>query len=108
MSATAFRSAPKAVSRDTCRSGEVPGDWERWPLTRGESDDLRQERLRRGLRRARQEELTERQRQVLALCYDQGLSVTEAARHLGVCPSTVSRTLRRAQERLRRYLQYTL
>ena len=67
MSTTAFKSAPKAVSRDTCRSGEVPGDWERWLETRGETDDLRQERLRRGLRRARREELTARQRQVLAL-----------------------------------------
>ena len=108
MSATAFKSAPKAVSRDTCRSGEVPGDWERWLKTRGETDDLRQERLRRGLRRARREELTERQRQVLALCYDQGLSVTEAARHLGVCPSTVSRTLQRARQRLYRCVRYGL
>lgn len=86
MSTTAFKSAPKAVSRDTCRSGEVPGDWERWLETRGETDDLRQERLRRGLRRARREELTERQRQVLALCYDQGLSVTEAASAWGSAP----------------------
>ena len=57
---------------------------------------------------ARREELTERQRQVLALCYDQGLSVTEAARRLGVAPSTVSRTMQRARHRLYRCLRYGL
>ena len=70
------------------RPGEVPGEWER--------------------RLARREELTARQRQVLALCYDRGLSVTEAARELGVCPSTVSRTLQRARHRLYRCLRYGL
>ena len=35
-------------------------------------------------------------------------AITQIARQLGVNPSTVSRTLRRAQERLRRYLQYAL
>ena len=63
------------------RPGEVPGDWERWLAGQtAEDGDPRWERLRRGLRLARQEELTPRQRQVLALCYDRGLSVTEAAR----------------------------
>ena len=71
-----------------------------------EDGDPRWERLRRGLRLARREELTPRQRQVLALCYDRGLSVTEAARELGVCPSTVSRTLQRARHRLYRCLRY--
>ena len=37
----------------------------------------------------------------------QGLGYTEIARKLGVHPSTVSRTLKRAQERLRRCLRYT-
>ena len=83
------------------RPGEVPGET-------AEDGDPRWERLRRGLRLARQEELTPRQRQVLALCYDRGLSVTEAARELGVCPSTVSRTLQRARHRLYRCLRYGL
>ena len=91
------------------RPGEVPGDWERWLAGQtAEDGDPRWERLRRGLRLARQEELTPRQRQVLALCYDRGLSVTEAARELGVCPSTVSRTLQRARHRLYRCLRYGL
>ena len=47
-------------------------------------------------------------RQMLELHYDQRLSVTEIAKELGLHPSTVSRTLGRARERLRRYLRYTL
>ena len=90
------------------RSSEIPGDWERWLRDQGETNDARLQRLRRGLRRARREELTERQRQVLALCYDQNLSITEAARRLGVSPSTVSRTLQRARQRLYRCLRYGL
>ena len=74
------------------RGGEIPGDWERWLAAQGGDNEERLQRLRRGLRQARREELTERQRQVLALCYDQGLSVTEAASRLGVAPSTLSPT----------------
>ena len=69
---------------------------------------MQMERLRRNLRRAREQELTPRQRQMLELHYDQRLSVTEIAKELGLHPSTVSRTLGRARERLRRYLRYTL
>ena len=90
------------------RGGEIPGDWERWLAAQGGDNEERLQRLRRGLRLARREELTPRQRQVLALCYDRGLSVTEAARELGVCPSTVSRTLQRARHRLYRCLRYGL
>ena len=74
----------------------------------GEDNSLQMERLRRNLRRAREQELTPRQRQMLELHYDQRLSVTEIAKELGLHPSTVSRTLERARERLRRYLRYTL
>lgn len=90
------------------RGGEIPGDWERWLAAQGGDNEERLRRLRLGLRQARREELTERQRQVLTLCYDQGLGVTEAARQLGVAPSTVSRTLQRARHRLYRCLRYGL
>ena len=90
------------------RSSEWSGDMTVWLRENSEDNSLRLERLRRNLRRARELELTPCQRQVLELHYDQNMSVTQIARRLGVNPSTVSRNLRRAQERLRRYLQYTL
>ena len=99
----------KATASDFLnRSSETPGDWERWLASQGEDNGDRRDRLRRGLRQARREELTPRQRQVLELCYDRNLSVTEAARRLGVHPSTVSRTLQRARHRLYRCLRYGL
>lgn len=89
-------------------SSETPGDWQRWLAQQGEDNQLRLERLRRGLRRARREELTPRQQQMLTLCYDEGLGVNGTARRLGVNPSTVSRTLQRARRRLYRCLRYGL
>lgn len=90
------------------RSSEWIGDMTVWLRENGEDNALQLERLRRNLRLAREQELTPRQRRVLELRYERNMSVTQIARHLGVNPSTISRTLRRAQERLRRYLQYTL
>lgn len=90
------------------RSSEWIGDMTVYLRETGEDNSLQMERLRRNLRRAREQELTPRQRQVLAMHYEQGLSVTAIAGTLGVHPSTVSRTLQRARERLRRCLRYTL
>ena len=90
------------------RSSEWIGDMTVWLRENGEDNSLRLERLRRNLRQAREQELTPRQRRVLELRYEQEMSVTAIARYLGVHPSTVSRTLRRARERLYHYLQYTL
>ena len=90
------------------RSSEWIGDMTVWLRENSEDNQLQLERLRRNLRLAREQELTPCQQQGLELHYNQNMSVTQIARHLGVNASTVSRTLRRAQERLRRYLQYTL
>ena len=90
------------------RSSEIPGDWERWLAEQGEDSAPQRERLCQNLRRARRDELTARQRQILELCYDRGLSGAEAARRLGVHPSTISRTLHRARRRLYRCLRYGL
>ncbi len=90
------------------RSSEWIGDMTVYLRETGEDNSLQLERLRRNLRRAREAELTDRQRQMLELHYDQRLPVTEIARRLGVHSSTVSRTLERARQRLRRCLRYTL
>ena len=52
------------------------------------------------------EELTPVQREVLLEFYIQNRKITEIARDRGVHKSTVSRTLKRAEGKLRRYLRY--
>ena len=44
----------------------------------------------------------------LALYYDRGMKMVQIAKKLGVNRSTVSRTIKRAQDKLRRYLRYSL
>lgn len=51
-------------------------------------------------------DLTERQRQVFLLHYKEGLTVTQVARTLGLHRSTVSRTLARAERKLRAAIRY--
>ena len=64
--------------------------------------EVQMKRVRAVIRR----ELTPRQREVLLAHYRQGLRITQIAEQLGVSKSTVSRTLRRAEENLRRFLRY--
>ena len=45
---------------------------------------------------------------MVALYYDRGMTMPQIAERLGVSRSTVSRTLRRARDRLYRFLRYTL
>ena len=90
------------------RSSEWIGDMTVWLRQNAEDNAEQLGRLRRNLRRARQQELTPRQREVLSLYYDDGLNMPQIARQLGIQSSTVSRTLRRAKERLYRCLQYGL
>ena len=95
-------------TRYNSRSGVWSGDLAVWLRENAEDNEEQLTRLRRNLRLARERELTPCQRQVLELHYEQGLSVTQIARQLDVNPSTVSRTLHRAHERLRRCLRYAL
>ena len=63
-------------------------------------------RLKRNLLRATREELTERQRQVLTLYYGRSMTIYEVGAELGIHPSTVSRTLKRAEQKLFRCLRF--
>ncbi len=63
---------------------------------------LQLERVQRVIR----EELTEKQRQTLLAYYFEERTIPQIARDQGVHKSTVSRTLKRAEERLRRFLRY--
>ena len=51
-------------------------------------------------------ELTPHQREVLMAYYFQEQNISEIAQERGVCKSTVSRTLHRAEKKLREYLKY--
>lgn len=53
-----------------------------------------------------EEELTPIQREVLLAYYIQELTIPQIARDRGVHKSTVSRTLHRAEGKLRRFLRY--
>ena len=56
----------------------------------------------------REQELTPRQREMVFLYYDRGLKMSQIAQKLGVNRSTVSRTVKRAKQRLYRCLRYAL
>lgn len=78
-----------------------------WREESAEDNSLQMERVRRNLHRALESELTARQREMVMLYYNQGLSMRQIARRLAVHPSTVSRTLQRAKRRLQNSLRYT-
>ena len=52
------------------------------------------------------EELTDLQRQALVAYYFQQQTIPQIAQTRGVNKSTVSRTLKRAEDKLRKYLKY--
>lgn len=89
------------------RASEWAGDMTVWLRENANDNEEQMERLLRNLRKARVQELTPRQQQMLAMRFEQNMSGAEIARELGLSRSTVSRTLRRAQKRLRRFLQYS-
>lgn len=64
------------------------------------------QQLRRNLAQALREELTQRQRQVLFLYYEQGLNMREIGELLGIDRTTVSRTMKRGEARIHRCLRY--
>ena len=58
------------------------------------------------IHRVIQEELTQLQREAIIAYYFQQMNIPQIAAQRGVNKSTVSRTLRRAEEKIRRYLRY--
>ena len=92
----------------TYRNNEFIGDMAAWRREHSGDNSDRMERLRRNLRRAREAELTDRQRQVLRMYFEEGKSMTLIARRLSLNKSTVCRTLHRALRRLEKCLKYSL
>lgn len=84
------------------------GELKAWLRDAAGDNEGEQYRLQRNLSAVREIELTPRQREMLFMHYEQGLRVTQIAAALGVNKSTVSRTISRAEARLKRYLRYAL
>ena len=89
------------------RNNDMWGDMAAWERENSEDNSEQLTRLRRNMRRVRAQELTSRQEEMLHLYYDLGMSIPQIAREKGLNKSTVSRTLARGRERLKRYLQYS-
>lgn len=104
MAAAQYKPAEKALTR---RDNEFLGDLAAWELVNCEDNSEQLERLRRNMRRIRQRELTPRQAEMIHLYYDLGMSVPRIAQEQGIHKSSVSRTLARGREKLKRYLQYS-
>ena len=64
--------------------------------------EVQMKRVQRVIR----EELTDIQREILLAYYMDNQTIPQIAEDRGVHKSTVSRTLHRAEEKLRRYLRY--
>jgi len=70
------------------------------------SSQLPPEIQMRRVRQIIQEELTDLQREAIVGVYFQGLTMKQIADRRGVCKSTVYRTLKRGERKLRRFLKY--
>ena len=75
-------------------------------LSEKDNNTQEMDRLKVRLRRALREDVTETQRRYLALYYGQRVNMVEIGRMMGVHKSTVSRTIKRGEDRLRRCLRY--
>lgn len=64
-------------------------------------------KLKRNLVKALKSDVTPRQREMLLLYYGKGLNMRQIGEMLGVDKSTVSRTVKRGECRLKRCLKYT-
>ena len=71
-----------------------------------EDNSRQMARLKRNLLRALKEDVTPKQRRALLMYYSQGLNMRQIGEQLGVDKSTVSRTIKRGEARLRRCLRY--
>ena len=97
--------APKKAL--TLRDNEIWGDLAAWERDNSEDNGEQLDRLRRNMRRVRETELTDKQAEMIHLYYDLGMSIPQIAREQGLHKSSVSRTLKRGRERLKKYLQYS-
>ena len=105
MAAANYHNTPKKSL--ILRDNEFMGDLAAWERENSEDNSEQLSRLRRNMRKVREMELTDKQAEMIHLYYDLGMSIPQIAREKGLHKSSVSRTLARGRERLKRYLQYS-
>ena len=90
------------------RGGIYAADMARYAYLLSEENTNTQEmdRVKLALWRALHEDITEKQRQYLLLYYGEGMNMGQIGRQMGVDKSTVSRTIKRGEDKLRRCLRY--
>ena len=88
------------------RGGAYAADMAVYARTMAGDNSEQHRLLKRNLARALREDVTEKQRRYLLLYYGEGLNMREIGERLGVDKSTVSRTIKRGENRLRRCLRY--
>ncbi|MBQ3151427.1 MAG: sigma-70 family RNA polymerase sigma factor [Clostridia bacterium] len=80
------------------------------PSAEEDEDDYNEKRLRlvRLLKAIIDNELTDTERDTVYKKYFENLSVTDIAADYGINPSSVSRTLSRAEKKIRSYMRYVM
>ena len=89
------------------RGGIYAADMARYARMISEENTNTEEldRVKIALWRALHEDITEKQRRYLLLYYAEGMKMSEIGEQMGVDKSTVSRTIKRGEDRLRRCLR---
>ena len=88
------------------RGGLYAADMAAYSRIMAEDNSAQLNFVKRNLARALREDVTPRQRQFLLLYYGEQLNMRQIGERLGVDKSTVSRTIKRGEARLRRCLRY--
>lgn len=88
------------------RGSLYAADMARYAEAMAEDNSAQMLRLKQNLIRALREDVSPRQREVLLLYYGKNLNMREIGEKLGIDKSTVSRTIKRGEARLRRCLRY--
>lgn len=90
------------------RGNEFEGDFEIYRSAVSGDNSGRREKMKEAVLKAMENELSDKQRQTLELYYFKEMTMQEIADELGVCRSTVSRSLSRARSRISRCVKYSL
>ena len=87
-------------------SSENFNEYRDYIMKLGEDNSRTHSILKKNLRRAIREELTEKQWEAMRLYYVEQIKMSDIADILGVNTSTVSRNIKRGRERLKKCLKY--